>query len=57
MVVMFSDGVPDAAKKNVEASDVGLEDEFGAKDYRKQLTLKNDYANRPLYVVNIFLNF
>ncbi|XP_014279590.1 general transcription and DNA repair factor IIH helicase/translocase subunit XPB isoform X1 [Halyomorpha halys] len=48
--VNVEDGVPDAAKKNVETTDVGLEDEFGAKDYRKQLTLKNDYANRPLYV-------
>lgn len=48
--VNVEDGVPDAAKKNVETTDQGLEDEFGAKDYRKQLALKPDHANRPLWV-------
>uniref|UniRef100_A0A224X7U7 General transcription and DNA repair factor IIH helicase/translocase subunit XPB n=1 Tax=Panstrongylus lignarius TaxID=156445 RepID=A0A224X7U7_9HEMI len=53
------DGVPDAAKKNVETTDQGVEeDEFGAKDYRKQVTLKGDHESRPLWVApngHIFL--
>ncbi|XP_014256066.1 general transcription and DNA repair factor IIH helicase subunit XPB [Cimex lectularius] len=54
-----SDGVPGSAKKNIESADGGmLEDEFGAKDYRNQLTLKPDSENRPLWVApngHIFL--
>ncbi|KAK9502295.1 hypothetical protein O3M35_011093 [Rhynocoris fuscipes] len=45
------DGVPDAAKKNVETTDQGAnEDEFGAKDYRTQVELKPDHESRPLWV-------
>ncbi|XP_029168474.1 general transcription and DNA repair factor IIH helicase subunit XPB isoform X1 [Nylanderia fulva] len=54
-----ADGVPDAAKNDVEKQDEGaLEDEFGAKDYRLQMTLKPDCASRPLWVApngHIFL--
>ncbi|KAG8320623.1 TFIIH basal transcription factor complex helicase XPB subunit [Homalodisca vitripennis] len=53
------DGVPGAAKKNAEAADQGVkEDEFGAKDYRGQMSLKSDHASRPLWVApngHIFL--
>lgn len=49
----FSEGVPGAAKKNAEASDNLLEDEYGAKDYRKVLQLKLDHSNRPLWVVSV----
>lgn len=51
---MFKDGIPVAAKANVETVDEGVpEDEFGAKDYRKQMILKADHENRPLWVVSI----
>jgi hypothetical protein len=30
------------------------DDEFGAKDYSKDLELKADHANRPLWIVNYF---
>ncbi|XP_049859949.1 general transcription and DNA repair factor IIH helicase subunit XPB [Schistocerca gregaria] len=53
------EGIPDAAKKNVEAEDQSaLEDEFGAKDYRSQMVLKTDHQSRPLWVApngHIFL--
>lgn len=53
------DGVPVAAKKNVEKDDAGVpEDEFGAKDYRSQMVLKPDHKSRPLWVApngHIFL--
>ncbi|XP_039281828.1 LOW QUALITY PROTEIN: general transcription and DNA repair factor IIH helicase subunit XPB [Nilaparvata lugens] len=53
------EGVPGAAKKNVETADDGvLEDEFGAKDYRAQMALKPDHSSRPLWVApngHIFL--
>ncbi|PSN37523.1 DNA excision repair protein haywire [Blattella germanica] len=53
------DGVPNAAKKNVESEDQGtLEDEYGAKDYRSQMVLKPDHESRPLWVApngHIFL--
>lgn len=55
-----ADGVPDAAKNDVEKQDEGaIEDEFGAKDYRLQMVLKPDCSSRPLWVVRIFsfLNF
>lgn len=48
-----TDGIPDVAKKNIEKQDVAIEDEFGAKDYRKQMVLKQDHASRPLWVVSI----
>ncbi|KAL1463404.1 hypothetical protein WDU94_015157 [Cyamophila willieti] len=53
------DGVPVAAKKNVEKDDAAVpEDEFGAKDYRTQMILKPDHKSRPLWVApngHIFL--
>ncbi|KAK3908199.1 General transcription and DNA repair factor IIH helicase subunit XPB [Frankliniella fusca] len=57
---MEGDGVPDAAKKNAEAAEGAsvLEDEFGAKDYRPQMDLKQDHGSRPLWVApngHIFL--
>lgn len=46
-----SDGIPGAATKNAEKIDDEInEDEFGAKDYRSQMDLKIDHANRPLWV-------
>lgn len=51
-----ADGVPDAAKNDVEKQDeCAIEDEFGAKDYRSQMILKPDCASRPLWVVRICL--
>lgn len=51
-----ADGVPDAAKNDVEKQDeCAIEDEFGAKDYRSQMILKSDCSSRPLWVVRIFL--
>lgn len=53
------EGIPDAAKKNVETDDQGIhEDEYGAKDYRSQMILKPDHESRPLWVApngHIFL--
>lgn len=53
------DGIPNAAKKNVDSEDQGaLEDEYGAKDYRSQMILKSDHESRPLWVApngHIFL--
>ncbi|CAL8351049.1 unnamed protein product [Merluccius merluccius] len=49
--------VPAAAGKQVEESSTKL-DEYGAKDYRSQMLLKNDHASRPLWVApdgHIFL--
>ena len=52
---METDGIPDAAKIDVEKQDDGAaEDEYGAKDYRSQLILKPDNASRPLWVVSAF---
>ncbi|XP_055902158.1 general transcription and DNA repair factor IIH helicase subunit XPB [Eupeodes corollae] len=54
-----SDGIPGAASKNAEKNDEDiLEDEYGAKDYRSQMELKQDHHNRPLWVApngHIFL--
>lgn len=54
-----TDGVPGAATKDVEKEDAQFEeDEFGAKDYRSQMTLKPDNISRPLWVLpngHIFL--
>lgn len=50
---------PASAKKNAEtADDKALEDEYGAKDYRSQMSLKPDHLSRPLWVApngHIFL--
>lgn len=47
----LADGVPKSAQlqDNIEAA--ATEDEFGAKDYRKMLSLKTDHNSRPIYVV------
>jgi hypothetical protein len=46
----FADGVPNAATQQV--NDLVLKDEFGAKDYRNDLTLRQDFATRPIWVVS-----
>lgn len=57
--VVETEGIPDAAKTDIEKQDESvLEDEFGAKDYRSQMTLKPDCESRPLWVApngHIFL--
>ncbi|XP_012282394.1 DNA excision repair protein haywire isoform X1 [Orussus abietinus] len=46
-----TEGIPDAAKNDVEKQDeTAVEDEFGAKDYRSQMSLKTDHDVRPLWV-------
>ncbi|KAJ8924835.1 hypothetical protein NQ315_000989 [Exocentrus adspersus] len=51
--------VPGAAARDAEKNDHSVqEDEFGAKDYRSQMTLKPDNTSRPLWVApngHIFL--
>jgi len=45
--------VPAAAARDAEKEDGGEEvaaDEFGAKDYRKQMPLRPDHSGRPLWV-------
>lgn len=44
------EGIPAAAGKQVDESSIKL-DEYGAKDYRAQMLLKNDHSSRPLWVV------
>jgi DNA excision repair protein ERCC-3 len=47
---------PASAKKSAEAADEkALEDEYGAKDYRSQMTLKPDHLSRPLWVVSYYV--
>ncbi|XP_064826258.1 general transcription and DNA repair factor IIH helicase subunit XPB isoform X1 [Oncorhynchus masou masou] len=51
------EAVPAAAGKTVDESAIQL-DEYGAKDYRLQMLLKNDHGSRPLWVApdgHIFL--
>ncbi len=46
-------GIPEAAKQRLWSDATGLgvaTDEFGAKDYREQMALKEDHASRPLWV-------
>lgn len=48
--------IPEAASRSI--SDATNEDEYGAKDYSNELTLREDYLVRPLWVApdgNIFL--
>ena len=45
----YSD-VPQAATREVE--EVAPDDEFGAKDYRASLELKQDHNSRPLWIVS-----
>lgn len=50
--------MPGAATKDCEKELQVEEDEFGAKDYRSQMTLKPDHVSRPLWVApngHIFL--
>jgi len=43
--------VPAAASRDInKVCAIDNVDEYGAKDYRKQLTLKTDHASRPLWV-------
>lgn len=44
------EAIPAAAGKQVDESSTKL-DEYGAKDYRLQMLLKNDHCSRPLWVV------
>ncbi|XP_076158939.1 general transcription and DNA repair factor IIH helicase/translocase subunit XPB [Alosa pseudoharengus] len=51
------EAIPAAAGKQVDEAAV-QQDEYGAKDYRLQMHLKNDYGSRPLWVApdgHIFL--
>ncbi|XP_004626380.1 TFIIH basal transcription factor complex helicase XPB subunit isoform X1 [Octodon degus] len=51
------EAVPSAAGKQVDESGTKV-DEYGAKDYRSQMPLKDDHASRPLWVApdgHIFL--
>ncbi|XP_006876628.1 PREDICTED: TFIIH basal transcription factor complex helicase XPB subunit [Chrysochloris asiatica] len=51
------EAVPSAAGKQVDESGTKV-DEYGAKDYRLQMPLKDDYISRPLWVApdgHIFL--
>lgn len=44
------EAVPAAAGKQVDESGI-KQDEYGAKDYRSQMQMKDDHASRPLWVV------
>lgn len=46
------ESIPAAAGKQVDESSTKL-DEYGAKDYRVQMLLKNDHSSRPLWVVRL----
>ncbi|XP_037552572.1 general transcription and DNA repair factor IIH helicase subunit XPB [Nematolebias whitei] len=51
------EAVPAAAGKQVDESET-KRDEYGAKDYRSEMQLKNDHSSRPLWVApdgHIFL--
>ena len=57
-----STSVPLAANRHIDTEDsaqtIVTHDQFGAKDYRSQMTMKPDHASRPLYVApdgHIFL--
>ena len=45
--------IPAAAKYDIEKQEPAAEDEFGAKDYRAQMSLKSDHASRALWVVSV----
>ncbi|XP_045414783.1 general transcription and DNA repair factor IIH helicase subunit XPB isoform X1 [Lemur catta] len=45
------EAVPSAAGKQVDESGTKV-DEYGAKDYRVQMPLKDDHTSRPLWVVS-----
>ena len=57
-----SNALPSAANKHIDTDNsnqsIVIRDQFGAKDYRSQMTMKSDHASRPLYVApdgHIFL--
>jgi len=53
-----ADWVPEAASKMEAIPDNVEEDDFGAQDFRKQMELRLDHGNRPLWVApngHIFL--
>ena len=54
--------LPSVANKHIDSNEteqtIVTHDQFGAKDYRSQMTMKSDHASRPLYVApdgHIFL--
>ena len=47
------EGIPKAATSQV--LETAQKDEFGAKDYRKILSLKLDHTSRPLWVVCLYM--
>lgn len=49
------EAVPAAAGKQVDESGTKL-DEYGSKDYRLQMLLKNDHSSRPLWVVSYWFS-
>ncbi|XP_033219284.1 general transcription and DNA repair factor IIH helicase subunit XPB isoform X1 [Belonocnema kinseyi] len=52
------EAIPAAAKYDIEKQEPAPEDEFGAKDYRSQMSLKPDHSSRALWVApngHIFL--
>ena len=54
IMLVFLEGVPDAAKHmQLEQGDGKVEDDYGAQDYRSQLSLKPDHMSRPLWVVRL----
>lgn len=46
------EAVPSAAGKQVDEAGTKV-DEYGAKDYRLQMPLKDDHTSRPLWVVSM----
>ncbi|KAK0417240.1 hypothetical protein QR680_012900 [Steinernema hermaphroditum] len=51
-------GIPKAASQQAESMSNAGTDEFGARDYRSEMSLKPDHASRPLWVApdgHIFL--
>lgn len=45
------EAIPASAGKQVDEAAAKV-DEYGAKDYRLQMQLKNDFGSRPLWVVS-----
>lgn len=48
------EAIPAAAGKQVDETSTKV-DEYGAKDYRAQMLLKNDHSSRPLWVVRHYI--
>ncbi|XP_033219285.1 general transcription and DNA repair factor IIH helicase subunit XPB isoform X2 [Belonocnema kinseyi] len=47
------EAIPAAAKYDIEKQEPAPEDEFGAKDYRSQMSLKPDHSSRALWVYKL----